>query len=354
MGTARYARPMTRLRPVVLSGGSGTRLWPLSTPELPKQFVPLFHGRSLFDLTLSRLAGLPGAFGPTIVTGSRHVSLVERALAASAVEGFRIIVEPVGRNTAPAAFAAALSADGDDVLVIAPSDQLVSDTEAFQRAVVASADLADEGAIVAFGIEPSRPETGYGYIELGEPHDEAAYRIRRFREKPDLETATSMSGDGRHVWNSGMFVSRADSLLAQARRHCPQVLEAVEASMPPAGGRLVELGSSFRAVESISFDYAIMEKTAQALVLPIEVGWDDVGSYESLLAALGRDDSGNHVSGSVILDDVEGSFIWASSRTVAVAGMSDVVVVETEDAVLVLPIDRSQGVRDMAGRVDQV
>lgn len=339
---------------MVLSGGSGTRLWPLSTPQLPKQFVPLFQGRSLFELTLSRLAGLPGAGGPTIVTGSRHVSLVERALAAFGVEGSRIIVEPVGRNTAPAAFAAALSAGGDDVLVIAPSDHLISDTEAFQQAVVASAELADEGAIVTFGIEPSRPETGYGYIELGDPQDDAAYRVHRFREKPDLDTATSMSSDGRHVWNSGMFVARADYLLEEARRHCPQVLEAVEASMPRAGGQLIELGPSFREVEPISIDYAIMEKTSQALVLPIEVGWDDVGSYESLLAAIGRDDRGNHVSGSVILDDVERSFIWASSRTVAVAGMSDVVVVETEDAVLVLPIERSQEVRDIAGRVDQV
>lgn len=339
---------------MVLSGGSGTRLWPLSTPQLPKQFVPLFQGRSLFELTLSRLAGLPGAAGPTIVTGSRHVSLVDRALAASGVEGFRIIVEPVGRNTAPAALSAALSAGGDDVLVIAPSDHLISDTEAFQEAVVTSAELADEGAIVTFGIEPSRPETGYGYIELGDPHDDAAYRVARFREKPDLGTATSMSTDGRHVWNSGMFVARADNLLEEARRHCPQVLEAVEASMPRAGGARVELGPSFREVEPISIDYAIMEKTSQALVLPIEVGWDDVGSYQSLLAAIGRDDRGNHVSGSVILDGVERSFIWASSRTVAVAGMSDVVVVETEDAVLVLPIERSQEVRDLAGRVDQV
>lgn len=353
MRIGRYARPMTRLRPVVLSGGSGTRLWPLSTPELPKQFVPLFGGRSLFDLTLSRLAGLPGAGGPTIVTGSRHVTLVDRALAVSEAEDFQIIVEPVGRNTAPAALAAALCAGGDDVLVIVPSDHLISDTEAFHRAVVASAALADEGGIVTFGIEPSRPETGYGYIELGDSHDGAAYRVQRFREKPDLETATSMTDDGRHVWNSGMFVARADNLVAEARRLCPQVLEAVEASLPRAGGPLVELGPSFGEVEPISIDYAIMEKTSQALVLPIEVGWDDVGSYASLLAVIERDDSGNHVSGSVMVDDVERSFIWASSRIVAVAGMSDVVVVETEDAVLVVPIDRSQEVRYIAGRVEQ-
>lgn len=345
------------MRPVVLSGGSGTRLWPLSTPERPKQFVPLFDGRSLFELTLSRVVGIANARSPVVVTGKAHVALVRDALKASGVGSARVLVEPVGRNTAPAALAAALLAEPDDILVILPSDHLVSDVSAFRDAVGIAAGHASEGRIVTFGINPSRAETGYGYIELGGTQG-SAHSVARFKEKPDKAEAQRLTSDGRHVWNSGMFVARADHLLAEARTHCPQVLAGVTAALSEIGGDAGgvapdELGETFGDIESISIDYAIMEKTDRAIVIPIDVGWDDVGSYRSLLNALRRDASGNHVDGNVTIDDVSGSFVVATSRTVAVAGLSDVVVVETPEAVLVMPLDQSQHVRELSERADR-
>lgn len=344
---------MTRLRPVVLSGGSGTRLWPLSTPDLPKQFVSLFDNRSLFHLTIDRVVGIPGAEPPIVVTGSSHLGLVEQALSASSVDGSVIVVEPAGRNTAPAAIAAALLAKGDDILLIVPSDHLVADVDGFRAGVAEAAGHAADGGIVTFGIKPTRPETGYGYIEIGDAIGGEAFTVRRFTEKPGVDEAHTMVGDGRHLWNSGMFVARADRFVAEARVHCPAIVDGVERSLPPDGNEPVRLGESFEAVEAISIDYAIMEKTDRALIVPLDVGWSDVGSYQSLLEASERDEGGNHVSGDVTLVDVEGSLVVATARRVAVSGLSNVVVVETEEAVLVIPLDRSQEVRDIAERVER-
>ena len=349
---------MTNLRPVVLSGGSGTRLWPLSTPERPKQFVPLFNGRSLFELTVSRLESISSAMPPVIVTGKPHVSLVHDALRNSGVEFARILVEPIGRNTAPAALAAALAAEPEDVLVIVPSDHLISNVSAFGDAVGLAAAQAGTGNIVTFGIEPTRPETGYGYIEIGDLLGDGAHTVARFKEKPVAGEAELLATDGHHVWNSGMFVARADHLLAEAGSHCPDVLAGVRRALPEisdetTGIEIEVLDEAFGGIESISIDYAIMEKTDKALVIPIDVGWDDVGSYESLLAALSRDAAGNHIAGEVTISDVSGSFIKATSRAVAVAGLSGVVVVETPDAVLVVPLDRSQSVRELSERADR-
>ncbi|HEX6300436.1 MAG TPA: mannose-1-phosphate guanylyltransferase [Acidimicrobiia bacterium] len=349
---------MTKLRPVVLSGGSGTRLWPLSTPERPKQFVPLFNGRSLFELTLARLRAISRPMPPLVVTGRPYVSLVRDALRNSGVESARVLVEPIGRNTAPAALAAALTAEPDDVLVIVPSDHLITDVSAFRDAVGLAADQAGNGNIVTFGIKPTRPETGYGYIEIGDQLGDRAHQVTRFKEKPGAAEAERLASDGGHVWNSGMFVARADHLLGEAESHCPDILAGVARALPEIGGvaggiAIDEIGETFADVEAISFDHAIMERTDKALVIPIDVGWDDVGSYESLLAALNRDSAGNHLEGNVTISDVSGSFIKATSRAVAVAGMSDVVVVETPDAVLVVPLERSQSVRELSERADR-
>ncbi|MGH3649318.1 MAG: mannose-1-phosphate guanylyltransferase [Acidimicrobiia bacterium] len=344
---------MISIRPVVLSGGSGTRLWPLSTPGMPKQFVRLFGDESLFDQTLSRLQGLPGLGETIVVTGSRHLDLAKRSIAASGAEAGSILVEPTGRNTAPAAIAAALLAHPDDVIVILPSDHLVADVGAFREGVVTAAELAMAGGIVTFGIAPSRPETGYGYIEKGEPGASGAFAVARFKEKPDLAEARRLVSGGRHLWNSGMFVARAGTFLEEASKYSPDLVEGVREATGPTETGIVELGPSFADVEAISIDYAIMEKTDRALVLPIEVGWDDVGSYQSLLDASDRDEAGNHTDGRVVLSEVTGSLIMATSRVVAVAGLSDVVVVETPDAVLVVPLGRAQEVRDLARRADQ-
>lgn len=341
---------MTIIRPVILSGGSGTRLWPLSTPELPKQFAPLLDGRSLFELTLQRLGSIAGAGPPLVVTGAAHVPLVMRSLAPD--DGARVLVEPEGRNTAPAAIAAAMVADDDEVLLIVPSDHLIADTEGFAAAALAAANAAEEGGIVTFGITPDRPETGYGYIETGEASGDGMFRVAQFKEKPEAEEAIALAGDGRHLWNSGMFVVRAGNLLEEAQTLCPDIVTGVMSALDVGSEQVVELEGGFADVRSISFDYAIMEKTDRALVLPLDVGWDDIGSYRSLLDALPTDSEGNHADGEVTLRDVSGSLIVATSRHVAVAGLNDVVVVETPDAVLVMPLDRAQEVRDLVPRTD--
>ena len=336
---------------MILSGGAGTRLWPLSTHDQPKQFAPLLPDGSLFTSTLTRLDGTEGVSPPIVVTGAAHSALVTVAASEADVTPHLMIVEPEGRNTAPAAIAAASVSDPEDVLAILPSDHLIGDVEAFSAAVLESVPHAREGRIVTFGITPTRPETGYGYIELGE--DAAgAYRVRRFKEKPDLEEAKRLVATGNHLWNSGIFVVMAQALIEEADLLCPEVLRLVKAARREPVEGVLELGSEFGEVEKISFDIAIMEKTERAVIMPIDVGWDDIGSFEALWSVSDKDASGNVVSGDAVLIDVEGSYVKATSRKVAVAGLTDVVVVETPDAVLVVPREQAQMVRDLARRLD--
>jgi mannose-1-phosphate guanylyltransferase / mannose-6-phosphate isomerase len=310
----------------------------------------MIGGRSLFDLTLERVAAIPDAAAPIVVTGAAHLALVSEALAH--IAGARVLVEPSGRNTAPAAIAAALVAGEGEVLLIVPSDHLISDTRGFAEAVARASACAEEGGIVTFGITPTRPETGYGYIEIGEARRHGSFAVERFKEKPAPEEAESLAGDGRHLWNSGMFLARASQFLTEAEAFRSDLVAAVRASLGGDDGAVIALGPGFSEVESISIDYAVMEKTAEALVVPLDVGWDDVGSYLSLLQALPRDANGNHVDGEVTMRDVTGSLVMATSRRVAVVGLSDYVVVETADAVLVLPLSRSQEVRELAKRAE--
>lgn len=305
----------------------------------------------MFVQALRRLAGQPGVSPPIVVTGSAHTHLVEAAVGDSGVGIHLVLVEPEGRNTAPAALAAALSSEPTDVLAILPSDHLIRDREGFADAVIRSVEHALEGSLVTFGVRPSRVETGYGYIELGEPLS-GALKVRRFKEKPDRDEAERLTSDGNHVWNSGMFVVSAGNLLTEARRHCPEILQGVAAAMGAPVDGVVELGAEFLDVEGISLDRAILEKTEQAVVMPIDVGWNDVGSFEALWSISEKDGQGNVTSGDTVLLDVEDSLVTATSRTVAVAGISDVVVVETPDAVLVVPRSQSQLVRDLVERVE--
>jgi mannose-1-phosphate guanylyltransferase/mannose-6-phosphate isomerase len=337
------------LRPVILSGGAGTRLWPLSTPDVPKQFIPLFGADSLFALTLRRLTTLPDLGGAIVVTGERFVPLVERELTSSSFEA-RLLVEPEARSTAPAAIAAAKMLPPEDVVLILPADHLIADVPGFGDAIADAAEIAGRGLIVTFGIVPNRPETGYGYMEKGES-DGKGHVVARFKEKPGQAEAVEMARDGRHLWNSGMFVACAGTILEQAAELCPEILDAVTGSMPTSPSTVTRLGEAFKSARSISFDHAIMEHTQAARVLEVDFGWSDVGSYDSLLEASERDDAGNHISGEVTLSDVSGSYVRAASRRVVVAGLDDVVVVETPDAVLVLPLDRAQDVRELRHRV---
>lgn len=321
-------------------------MWPLSTPDVPKQFSARIGERTLFAMTLERLTGVDGVRSSVIVTGSGHIDLVRVEVSRSSASVGTILVEPEGRNTAPAAVAAALASAPEDVLVILPSDHLIADIEGFHEGVAAAVSLASGGGIVTFGIKPTRAETGYGYIEMGDVVG-PGFMVRAFREKPDESAAVELVADGRHLWNSGMFVTRADHLLEEARRHCPGIVTAVSGSIPPEPGGEVELSESFTSAEAISIDYAIMEKTDRALVVPLDVGWDDVGSYRSLLAASDRDEHGNHIDGDVTVSDVRGSYIKSTSKPVVVAGLEDVVVVETPEGVLVVALDRAQDVREL-------
>ncbi len=284
-----------------------------------------------------------------VITNVGHLSLVRDSLAEADVSAEVVIAEPVGRNTAPATIAAALWSDPDDLLVILPSDHLIRDGAIFAEIVTESARFAEAGYLVAFGILPTRADTGYGYLEKGEDLG-GAFVVQRFTEKPDEESARSMIDDGL-VWNSGMFVMRAGTLLAEAAEHCPRILDGVSAAMSAPEDGVLSLLPAFAEVEPVPIDIAIMEKTSLAVVVPIDVGWSDIGSYEALWEALERDQSGNAHSGEALLVEVSGSLVKATARMVAVAGLDDIVVVETEDAVIVVPRHRSQLVRDLVAEL---
>lgn len=335
---------------MILSGGAGTRLWPLSTGERPKQFLSLL-GEPLFEATLHRLSGLEGVGPVTVVTGGDHLDAVERAADNASVDLASIVIEPVGRNTAPAVVAAALVSDPDDVLVVLPSDHTITDVAAFRTLVANAVSLAVKGALVTFGAEPSRPETGYGYIEKGEAMD-GGFRVARFKEKPDLEEAARLVSGHTHLWNSGMFVFTAGSLLHEARRHSPDLVIGVSAALPSERSGRIFLDESFAEVSSISLDHAVMEKTDGAVVIPMDVGWSDIGSWQSLWELTELDDSGNALVGDVTVVDVTDSYVLSSSRKVAVAGVDGLVVVETPEAVLIVPLAKSQLVRDLVAKWD--
>ncbi|MCI0425312.1 MAG: NTP transferase domain-containing protein [Actinobacteria bacterium] len=335
---------MSVIRPVILSGGSGTRLWPLSTPSRPKQFADLIPGGpTLFEATLKRLEG----DAPIVVTGADHLGLVEESLAKLGKTPHLVVVEPAGRNTAPAVAAAALVSAPDDVLVILPADHLIEDVTGFRAAVNSAVDLAVLGHVVTFGVRPTRPETGYGYLQAGEPLG-AGHRVLRFQEKPTAEEVGGLMAG--HLWNSGMFVIRAGTIVDEMTTHCPDLLEGVRSALGSVDEHLLRLAQSFTTVTPISFDHAVMEKTERAAMIPIDVGWDDIGSFASLMGHLPLDAEGNAVSGPVILDDVTGSLVHASDRRVVVSGASDLVVVETSEGVLVVPLSQAQRVRTLAER----
>ncbi len=333
------------VRPVILSGGAGTRLWPLSTESNPKQFIDLFGG-SLFEATLTRLEGLSDLAPGLVLTGAKHVDAVNRAVTDVGADIESIVVEPQGRNTAPAIIAAALLADPDDVLVVLPADHLIEDRIGFVATVETAVSIARDGALVLFGVTPTRPETGYGYIETGASVG-AALEVVAFIEKPDPEQAGQLATDGRHLWNSGMFVFTARAILEQTALIRPDLLAGVRAATSELSDSRVDLAPGFGDVEAISIDHAVMEHTDRALVVPIDVGWSDVGSWEAVWENSPHDSSGNVLIGEVTALNVSGSYIHATSRVVAVAGIEDLVVVETPDAVLIVPRRDSQLVREV-------
>ncbi len=344
---------MIGLQPVLLSGGSGTRLWPLSREAYPKQFLPLVGDDTMLQATWRRVEALSSK-PPLVVANEDHRFLVAEQLRVIGAPTPRIVLEPVGRNTAPAIAAAALIAarDGTDpLLLVLPSDHVVRDAEAFRRAVLAAAPAADAGALVTFGIVPTAPETGFGYIQA--EAGDAVRRVLRFVEKPDADTAQRYLDAGDHYWNSGMFLFRASRFLEELARFRPDILDAARAAcghLDPDGEFLRLDKTAFAASPSESIDYAVMEKTDAAMVLPVDIGWNDVGSWSALWDVSEQDDDGNAHHGDVIAIDSRNSYAYAQ-RLVALVGVDDLVVVETDDAVLVAAKDKVQEVKQVVARL---
>jgi mannose-1-phosphate guanylyltransferase/mannose-6-phosphate isomerase len=336
------------VRPVILSGGAGTRLWPVSTARAPKQFIDLLE-MPLFDATVARSSEISGSNDITVVAGRDQIDLVDAAARRLGIEFARVIVEPAGRNTAPAIIAAALCAEDDEVMVVLPSDHVIADAKEFAAAVETAVSLARAGNLVTFGVPPTRPETGYGYLEQGDPI-EGGYRVKRFREKPGADEARAFVADGRHLWNSGMFVFKASTILSEVNRLRPELLEAVASTLPGERGGLIELGPGFADIAGVSIDEAVMEDTDRAALVPLDAGWSDVGSWQSLWEVMEKSETGSVLVGEVTARGVSNSLIFSTSRRVVVAGVEGLVVVETPDAVLVLPLAESQLVRDLATR----
>lgn len=355
------------LHPVVLSGGSGSRLWPLSRQNQPKQFLSLVGDRSLYQETVLRASALEDVAAPVTVCSEDHRFMVGEQLHGAGVANGGILLEPVARNTAPAIALAALhvvAGDPDGSMLVLPADHLIADEAAFRSAVGAARRLAADGWLVAFGITPDYPETGYGYIRSGPPLGEDGFRIARFVEKPDLATAEAYLAEGGYAWNSGMFLFRAEAYLAELARHAPAMREAAEAAYLNARRDLdfVRIDAdAFAASPSDSIDYAVMERTDRAAVVPVSCGWSDIGSWSSLWAVAERDASGNRTEGDVIAVDSRDSLLRASEgRLIAALGVEDLVVVDTPDATLVARKDRVQDVKKVvdllkaAGRTEHL
>ncbi len=344
--------------PVILCGGSGTRLWPASRGERPKQLLKLTGSRSLLQETVLRLEGLAADCGsPIVICNDQHRSSVAEQLAEIGVEA-RIVLEPVGRNTAPAAAVAALlaaeTATGqDDALLILPADHMILDVAAFVASVRVAEPAVAEGKLLTFGVVPDHANTGYGYIRAAR----AGHRpvpVEAFVEKPDAATAERYVAGGEHFWNSGMFFFPTGALLSELERHAPDILaacrRAVEARSVSSNFLSLDR-TAFEACPSDSIDYALMEKTDRAMMVPLEAGWSDVGSWSALHDIAPKDEAGNALIGDVVAEDCLDTYVHAGSRLVAAVGLEGYVVVETADTVLVVPKERAQDVKKIVERL---
>ncbi|MES2256292.1 MAG: mannose-1-phosphate guanylyltransferase/mannose-6-phosphate isomerase [Pseudomonadota bacterium] len=351
---------MAQLHPVILSGGVGSRLWPLSRSLFPKQLLALAGDGSLIQDTVRRATG--AAFAkPSIVCNAEHRFLIAEQMRAAGQSPDAIVLEPVGRNTAPAAAVAALmlaEKDPDAILLLMPADHVVRDFDAFRQAVDSAAVAAAKGFLVTFGIAPQGPETGYGYVQRGAPLSESTtvFAVRRFVEKPDVATARSYVEAGDYYWNSGMFAFRADSFIAELERLEPDMLASCRAAI--RGGKqdldFFRLEpAAFEACKSISIDYAVMEHTQKAAIVPVEMGWSDIGSWEALWDASDKDDSGNALKGDVLHHATRNSYLRSEGPLVAAVGVEDLIVVATKDAVLVSRKDASQDVKKIVEQLEQ-
>jgi mannose-1-phosphate guanylyltransferase/mannose-6-phosphate isomerase len=352
---------MSTIQPVVLSGGAGTRLWPLSRALYPKQFIRFseVQPESFLATALKRLGPAAGFAPPVVVCNNDHRFLVKDEAERAGVRPKAIVLEPAARNTAPAVAVAALLAEREDpecVLAVMPSDHVIRDEAGFAVAVRRAAAIANAGRLVLFGIAPDTPHTGYGYIHRGAPLDgfEGAFAVAAFTEKPDRETAAEYLAAGGYSWNSGIFVLGARAFLSELERFAPAILAAAKAAVAGARNDLGFLrldAEAFAAAPGISIDYAVMEKTDRAAVMPIDVGWSDVGSWSSLWELSGRDADGNAVHGDVLLEATRNCYVSSQKSLVAVMGVEDLVIVDTPDALLVADRTKTQDVAKMVARL---
>jgi len=344
---------MLPIVPVILSGGSGTRLWPVSREAYPKQFLPLVGKDTMLQATWKRVARIAGA-APIVVANQEHRFMAAEQLRECDATPQALILEPIGRNTAPAIAIAALQAltvHDDALLLVLPSDHVVRDEAAFHEAVKQAAVAAETGKLVTFGIVPTSPETGYGYIKAADGQGLRA--VERFVEKPDLDTATGYVASGQYYWNSGMFLFKASRYLQELERFQPAMLAGSRQAWQQArrDADFTRLDKdAFTAVPSDSIDYAVMEKTADAVVIPLDAGWNDVGSWTALRDVSQQDGDGNAHQGDVIAIDCRNTYAYAQ-RLVALVGLDDVIVVETDDAVLVGKADRMQEVKTVVAQL---
>ena len=348
----------TTIVPVILSGGSGTRLWPVSRESFPKQLWPLVSERTMIQETAVRALG-PGFRPPIVVCNQEHRFLIAEQLRQAGIAGARILLEPVGRNSAPAIAAAALLVaedDPDSVLWMMAADAAIADVPALHKALAIAAQVARTGRIVTFGMRPTAPETGYGYIETGEPLADGpgAFTVAKFLEKPGQVTAQRLVADGRHLWNSGMFVFTARTLLQELETHAPDVLPAVRSAV---AGRRSDLDfirldeAAFAACPSISLDYAVAERSSRTAVVPADIGWSDVGSWNALWELGDKDANGNVVIGDAVLEGTENCYVRSDTMLVATVGLKDTVLVVTNDAVLAMHRDHAQDVKAIVERL---
>jgi mannose-1-phosphate guanylyltransferase len=345
------------LIPIILSGGSGTRLWPLSRKMYPKQFLSLLHDETMLQKTLTRLGGIEHA-APIVVCNNEHRFIVAEQARQVGIEDLSIILEPVGRNTAPAIAVAAIHAlmkQSDPLLLVLSADHEIADEAAFSDAVNRAQELAGGGRLVTFGIVPTQAATGYGYIHRG-PAQGPGFGVDQFVEKPDRQTAEKYLASGEYYWNSGMFLFKAKAYLNELQKFNPEM---VKLCYQAADHMTRDIGflrldeAAFAACKADSIDYAVMEKTDLASVVPMDAGWSDIGSWSSLWEQGRKDGSGNTIHGDVMTSDTEGTFVHAESRLVAAVGVRDLIIVETQDAVLVADKSKAQEVKQIVERLQQ-
>lgn len=350
---------MPSIVPVILSGGSGTRLWPMSRTSYPKQLQALYSDSSMLVEAVQRVTG-DGFAAPIVICNAEHRFIVAEQMLEAGISPNAIILEAEGRNTAPAAAVAAIlltGSDPDAMMLLKPADHLITKPDVFVKACMQAHQVASVGALVTFGIVPHKPETGFGYIRRGRPFADfdGCYHVEKFVEKPDAKTAEDYVSDGGYLWNSGMFLFRAQDYLDELYRQDPEMVEACRQSLQHGRQDMdfIRLDErAFRGIRGNSIDYAVMEKAANVAVVPVEMGWHDVGSWSSLWDVGDKDKLGNILLGDVITHDVQGSYVRSSGQLIAAIGLRDIVVVATDDVILISPSGRTQEVKELVKILD--